>query len=48
VNIAWPMSSGCSISEVAGHMGETTGWVTRRLSRLRVEIERLDSDLDFS
>jgi hypothetical protein len=26
VNIAWPMRFGCSISEVAGQVGETTGW----------------------
>jgi hypothetical protein len=42
------MSSGCSIAEVADQVGETTGWVTRRLSRLRVEIERMESDLDSS
>jgi hypothetical protein len=34
------MSSGASISEVVGQVGETTGWVTKRLRRLRIEIER--------
>jgi hypothetical protein len=40
VNIAWPISCGSSKAEVAAHLGETTGWVTKRLSALRAELER--------
>jgi len=41
VNIAWPISSGLSKREVAGQVGETTGWVNARLAELRRELERL-------
>jgi hypothetical protein len=34
------MSCGLSARELAGQVEETTGWVTKRLNQLRVEIER--------
>jgi hypothetical protein len=40
VHIAWPMSCGYSTSEVAGQVGETTGWVKKRVEALRVELEQ--------
>ena len=40
-HIAWPMSSGLSIVEVAGRLGETKAWVTGRLEELQRELVRL-------
>jgi hypothetical protein len=40
VNIAWPMSCGLSMLEVVRQTGLTTSQVTKRLSRLRLEIKR--------
>jgi hypothetical protein len=40
VHIAWPMSCGYSTSEVAGQVGETTGWVKKRVEALRLELEQ--------
>jgi hypothetical protein len=41
VHLAYPMSCGFSPREVAGQVGETTGWVGKRLRELRAELERL-------
>lgn len=41
VHLAWPISCGVSISELAGRVSETSGWVTRQLDSLRRELERL-------
>jgi len=40
-HIAWPMSSGLSIVEVASLLGETKAWVTGRLEELQAELVRL-------
>jgi DNA-directed RNA polymerase specialized sigma24 family protein len=40
-HLAFPMSCGLSMLELAGQVGETTGWVTKRLKALRAELERL-------
>jgi hypothetical protein len=40
-HLAFPISCGFSVVEVAAQVGETNGWVTRRLSELRAELERL-------
>jgi hypothetical protein len=42
VNIAWPISCGISISEAAARAGVRTGWATKRMAKLREEIERLN------
>jgi hypothetical protein len=36
-----PLRCGLSRPEVAGQVGETSGWVTKRLKELRVELEQL-------
>jgi hypothetical protein len=41
-HVAWPLSCGLSKRKVAGQVGETTGWIGKRLSELRAELERLD------
>jgi hypothetical protein len=40
-HVALPISCGLSTAEVAGRVGETTTWVTKRLKALRGELERL-------
>jgi hypothetical protein len=41
-HVAWPLSCGLSKRELAAQVGETTGWIGKRLSELRDELERLD------
>jgi hypothetical protein len=36
-----PISAQLSVREVAGQVGETTGWVHKRLAALRAELEGL-------
>jgi hypothetical protein len=42
-HLALPLTCGLSTLEVAGQVGEKTGWVTKRLKDLQREIERLNS-----
>jgi hypothetical protein len=43
VHLAWPISLGLSTREVADQVGETTGWVQKKLTRLRSELEQLNA-----
>jgi hypothetical protein len=42
-HVAWPLSCGLSKREVADQVGETTGWIGKRLSELRGELEQLSA-----
>jgi len=38
-----PLTCGLSTHELAVQVGESTGWVAKRLSALRAELERLSA-----
>jgi hypothetical protein len=42
VEIAFPISCGCSVLEVARRLGMRQAWVRARLDELRAEVERSD------
>ena len=41
-HLALPLTCGFSVREVAGQVGETGHWVTKRMAKLRDELERLN------